>query len=106
MVSLVKARDTGTRKTTAANVSHTLPRLKYFNNTKNYQNFSRGQSLINASVDRDFLFQVVTSPLFSTRAVFSLVLSYESTNSSIVPSYEGTNSSIGPSYEGTAGRFL
>ena len=32
---------------------------------------------------------------------FSLVPSYEGTNSSIVPSYEGTNSSIVPSYEGT-----
>ena len=63
--------------------------------------FFRGQSLINASVDRGFLFQVVTSLLFSTRVVFSLVPSYEGTNSSIVPSYEGTNSSIVPSYEGT-----
>ena len=58
------------------------------------------------SVDRGFLFQVVTSILFSTRVVFSLVPSYEGTNSSIVPSYEGTNSSLVPSYEGTAGRFL
>ena len=68
-------------------------------------NFSRGQSLIYASVDRGFLFQVVTSLLFSTRGVFSLVPSYEGTNSSIVPSYEGTNSSIVPSYEGAAGGF-
>ena len=68
--------------------------------------FSRGQSLINASVDRGFLFQVVTSLLFSTRVVLSLVPSYEGTNSSIVPSYKGSNSSIVPSYEGTAGRLL
>ena len=41
--------------------------------------FSRGQSLINASVERGFLFQVVTSLLFSTRVAFSLVPSYEGT---------------------------